>query len=457
VYSELRNKLKGMSFYVQRIAGKPLLVHSRIHTNSRSGKLDVPKLTVDPETDIPRPPAESCVGTGICIVVENMPVPLDRRVWQEARALRQAGYRVSVICPKGPRCESSRDSLEGIEIYRHRVWHAQGHIGYLFEYVCALLSELYLALKIYRHERFRVLQACNPPDNIFLIALLLKPFGVRFVFDHHDLAPELYQVKFSRHGLNYRIVRLAERLTFRAADLSIATNESYREIAIARGKMKPEQVVVVQTCADLNEVSGTQPKPELKRGKRHLVVYVGVMEMQDGVQLLIESIEYLVKQRGREDTHFVLIGHGSQVPRLKTMARQSRLEDFVEFTGLLPHERVYSYLSTADVCVAPDPLNALNDKSTMIKTLEYMAFGKPVVLYDLKEGRRTLGNGALYARPNDPIDFAGKIEALLESDSLRRALGEHGRKRIEEQLNWRVQSAKFVGAFARLLSDDTGV
>jgi len=393
-------------------------------------------------------------GPGVCIIVENQPVPFDRRVWQEARALHQVGYRVSIISPKGPQCESSREMLEGIEIYRHRIWQAQGRIGYLIEYTWALAAELYLALKIYRRTRFRVLQGCNPPDSIFLIALLFKALGVHFVFDHHDLSLELYDAKFYRRGLIHRILRFFEYLSFRTADLSIATNESYREIAIARGKMKPDHVVVVQTCADLCEVDDTRQKPELKRGKRHLVVYVGVMEIQDGVGLLMESIEYLVKQRGQHDTQFVLIGSGSQLSKLRTKARQSGVEEFVEFTGLLPHERVRSYLSTADVCVAPDPLNPLNDKCTMIKNLEYMAFRKPVVLYDLKEGRRTLGNGALYARPDDPIDYANKIEELLESEILRETLGAYGRKRVEEGLNWKVQSAKLVDAFAKLLSDD---
>jgi glycosyltransferase involved in cell wall biosynthesis len=390
-------------------------------------------------------------GTHICIIVENQPVPFDRRVWQEARALHRAGYGVSIICPEGSDGESNRDTVEGVEIYRHRSWKANGRIGYFLEYGYALASELCLALKVYRRTRFRILQACNPPDTIFVIGLLFKVFGVRFVFDHHDLSPELYDVKFNRRGLIYRIVRLCERLTFKTADLAIATNESYREIAIARGKMNPEQVVIVQTCADLAEISRVQSNPELKRGKRHLVVYVGVMELQDGVHLLIESIEYLVNQRGRDDTHFILIGYGSQVSRLEAMVRQSRLEDVVEFTGMLTHERVGSYLSTADVCVAPDPHNSLNDKCTMIKNLEYMAFGKAVVSYDLKEGRVALGSGALYARPNDPVDFANKIEALLESESLRNALGAFGRKRVDEELNWTVQSGRLVSAFTRLL------
>jgi glycosyltransferase involved in cell wall biosynthesis len=389
--------------------------------------------------------------THICIIVENQPVPFDRRVWQEARALHQAGYRVSVISPKGPSCESSLEEVEGIEIYRHRSWKGYGRFGYFLEYGVALACELYLAIKVYRRARFRVLQACNPPDTIFVIALLFKILGVHFVFDHHDLSPELYDVKFNRHGLIYRIVSICEQLTFKTADLTIATNESYREVAITRGNMNPEQVVVVQTCADLSEVSQARPEPELKRGKRHLVVYVGVMELQDGVRLLIESIDFLVNQRGRDDTQFVLIGYGSQVPHLEEMVRQSRLRGCVEFTGILGHDRVGTYLSTADVCVAPDPQNSLNDRCTMIKNLEYMAFGKPVVSYDLTEGRLALGNGALYARPNDPVDFASKIETLLGSESLRKTLGESGRKRVEEELNWSVQSRRLIGAMSRLL------
>jgi glycosyltransferase involved in cell wall biosynthesis len=394
-------------------------------------------------------------GPHICIIVENQPVPFDRRVWQEARALHAAGYRISIISPKSPQSEASRETREGIEIYRHRTWPGHGRLGYMLEYACALASEFYLAFMIYRRTPFRVLLACNPPDTTFLIALLFKIMGVRFVFDHHDLSPELYDVKFFRRGFVYKIVRLFESLSFRAADLSIATNESYREIAIARGKIKPENVVVVQTCADLRAVDSTRPKPELKSGRRHLVVYVGVMEIQDGVRLLIESIEYLVRQRGRDDIQFALIGSGSQAPHLQALAHESGVQDFVQFTGLLPHEQVGSYLSAADICVAPDPLNALNDQCTMIKNLEYMAYGKPVVSYDLKEGRRTLGNGALYARPNDPCDFGDKIETLLESESLRATLGESGRKRVEEGLNWQVQSAKLVAAFDDLLGDES--
>jgi glycosyltransferase involved in cell wall biosynthesis len=389
---------------------------------------------------------------GVCIIVENQPVPFDRRVWQEARALLAAGYRVSIISPKAPGCEASRETLEGIEIYRHWTWGARGRAGYMLEYGFALMVEFYLAWKVYARSRFSVLHGCNPPDTIFLIALAFKPLGVRFVFDHHDLSPELYEAKFEKLGWMYKIVRLAERLTFRAADLSIATNGSYKNIAIERGKMKPEKVLVVQTCEDQSEVNRVQQKPQLKRGKRHMVLYVGVMERQDGLRLLIESIKYLVKQKGRKDIQFVLVGSGTELPVLKKLATESGVDDFVEFTGLLPHQEVGPYMATADVCVAPDPLNPLNNKSTMIKILEYMAYGRPIVLYELEEGRRTAGEGALYARPNDATDFAIQIEKLLDSEQLRKNLGEFGRKRTREELNWKIQSARLVGAYASLVA-----
>jgi len=386
----------------------------------------------------------------VCIIVENQPVPFDRRVWQQARALTDAGYRVSVICPKDPICASSHEFIEGIQIYRHSIWSGRGRLGYTVEYAMALVVQFYLALKVYVRSGFTILQACNPPDTVFLIALFFKLFGVRFVFDHHDLCPELFEVKFARRGLLYRIVCLAERLTFRTADLSIATNESYRGVAVARGGMDAQRVVVVQTCADLAEVDASLPAPALKRGKQLMVVYVGVMEIQDGVHLLVESIDYLVKQRRRDDTLFVLIGSGNELPHLQSMTARLGLDGTVEFTGRIPHQQVDSYLSTADICVAPDPSNPLNDNCTMIKNLEYMAHGRPVVLYDLKEGRRTLGDAALYARPNDPIDFALQIEKLLDSPSLRDELGRAGRERAEQDLNWEVQKGKLVAAFAQL-------
>jgi glycosyltransferase involved in cell wall biosynthesis len=397
----------------------------------------------------------SKTSRAVCIIVENEPVPFDRRTWQVARALRDGGCRVSVICPKEKGFEASRETLEGIEIYRHRVWRSTGRLGYLLEYGLALAAEFYLAWKVYVRTKFQILHACNPPDTTFLVALPFKLLGVRFVFDHHDLGPELYDSKYIRRGLLYWCARWMERLSFQAADLTIATNESYKEIAVTRGKMPPERVAVVQTCADLDEVRNAKPIPRLKKDNRYIVLYVGIMEPQDGVRLLIESAEYLVKQKRREDLRFVLVGSGSELPLLTEMASRLGIAPYVEFTGTIPHEEVCDYLATADVCVAPDPLNPLNDKSTMIKILEYLAFSRPIVLYDLKEGRRTAGDAALYARPDDPIDFAEKIEQLLDSETLRHKLGEFGRKRTQEELNWQVQSKRLLDAYDLVLQSDS--
>ncbi|MFZ0961603.1 MAG: glycosyltransferase family 4 protein [Terriglobia bacterium] len=387
----------------------------------------------------------------VCIIVENLPVPFDRRVWQEARTLRDAGYRVSIICPKGSGFQKSRETLEGIEIYRHWLWEASGPLGYLFEYSWALAAQFLLSLRVYARTRFRVLQACNPPDTIFLIGLFYRLFGVRFIFDHHDLNPELYEAKFQRRDFGYKLLCWAENLTFRTADVSIATNESYREVAMDRGGMSRERTFVVRSCPDLTRIRKGPPQAELRVGRRHLVVYLGVMGHQDGLDLLLESITFLTKLRNCEDTLFVLIGAGPELPRLKSLARQKGLDTLVKFTGRLPDEDVVAYFSTAAFGVAPDRPTPMNDMSTMNKILEYMAFGLPVVLYDLTEGRRSAGDTALYARNDDPEDFAQKMLALLESEGLRAELGARGRKRIEEMLNWDNEKRALLAAYAAAL------
>jgi len=386
--------------------------------------------------------------TGVCIVVENLPVPVDRRVWQEARTLRDAGYRVSVICPKARGFLRGRETLEEIEIYRYGVWEASGPLGYIFEYALALAAQFRLALIVYARTRFRVLQACNPPDTIFLLGIFFKLFGVRFIFDHHDLNPELYEAKFGRKDWGYRLVCWAERMTFRTADVSIATNESYREVAMGRGTMAEKRVFVVRSCPDLARVRKRPAQPELKEGRRFLVVYLGVMGPQDGLDLLLESIHSMVHRAQRRDVLFVLIGSGTEVPRLKALAAEKNLEPQVRFPGHLSDEEVAAYFSTADVGVAPDPATPMNDKSTMNKILEYMAYGLPVVLYDLTEGRRSAADGALYARPGDTEDFARQLLRVLDSESLRRELGGRGRQRIEQCLNWENEKRALLEAYA---------
>jgi glycosyltransferase involved in cell wall biosynthesis len=389
----------------------------------------------------------------VCIIVENLPVPVDRRVWCEALALRDAGYVVSVICPKGKNsCTASYEILDGIHIYRHRAWEASGAIGYLLEYAWALIAELYLVLKVFSRSRFRILQGCNPPDTIFLLALILKPFGVRYIFDHHDLSPEVFEAKFgSARGLFCALTRLAEKCSFRVATVSIATNESFKEVAVARGGKRPEEVFVVRNCPDLTAFRRGPVRPEIKHGKPLLVVYVGFMGQQDGLDLLLESIEHIVKREKRQDTHFLFIGKGTMLPALQEMAAKKELDRFVTFTGQVPHDEVVNYLSNADVGVAPDPKTPMNDNSTMIKIFEYMALGLPVVLFDLKEGRRTAGPAALYAKPNEPIDFANQVNRLLDSAELRRQLGACGRKRIEESMNWEVEKISLLQAYTAAL------
>jgi glycosyltransferase involved in cell wall biosynthesis len=391
--------------------------------------------------------------TSVCIIVENLPVPVDRRVWCEARALHSAGYNVSVICPKGKTsCTASYEILDGIHIYRHRAWEASNAVGYLLEYAWALMAELYLVLKVFSRSRFRILQGCNPPDTIFLIGLILKPFGVQFIFDHHDLSPEVFQAKFGGSGgLFGALTRLAEKCSFRVARVSIATNESFKEIAVQRGGKRPEEVFVVRNCPDLTAVRRGPVRPEVKQNKPLLVAYVGFMGQQDGLDLLLEAIEHLVKIEKRQDTHFLLIGKGSMLPALKGLVAQKDLGGFVTFTGQIPHEEVVSYLSNADVGVAPDPKTPMNDNSTMIKIFEYMALGLPVVLFDLKEGRRSAGPAALYANPNDPIDFANQLNRLLDSSELRQQLGACGRKRIEDSLNWEVERNTLLQAYSAVL------
>jgi glycosyltransferase involved in cell wall biosynthesis len=391
--------------------------------------------------------------TAVCIVVENLPVPIDRRVWREACALRDAGYHVSVICPKGTgRYDSSYENLEGIEIYRHSRWEASSVVGYLFEYIVALIAEIYLTLKVFARTRFRILQGCNPPDTIFLIGLLLKPFGVRYIFDHHDLTPELYLSKFGKEtGFFYWLTKFLELCSFRVAKVAIATNESFKEIAVTRGRKRPEDVFVVRNCPDLSTLSRQPVSHEVKLRKTFSVVYVGFMGSQDGLPLLIDSIEHIVGNENRHDTDFVLVGGGSELPKLRALVTERGLDGFVKFTGQVPYEDVANYLSSADIGVAPDPKNPMNDKSTMIKILEYMACELPVVLFDLKEGRRIAGEAGLYASPNDPIDFANKITTLLNSEKLRRQLGECGRSQVEHRLNWQAEKTTLLDAYEAAL------
>ena len=390
----------------------------------------------------------------VLIVVENLPCPFDRRVWQEALALRSHGYEVSIICPKGRGYELGYERLEGVHIYRHPLpIEADSALGYGLEYSLSLIMEFALAVRIALTRGFDVIHGCNPPDTIFLIARFFKLFGKRFIFDHHDINPELYEAKFARRDVWYRLLCRLERWTFATADVSIATNESYRQIAIERGRMPAGRVFVVRSGADLSRVKLVDSRDELRRGRRYLVGYVGVIGKQEGLDLLLESIAYLRHERARDDIQFVIVGDGTEVAALKALSRRLDVDSCVEFTGRVPDQELWAILSTADVCVNPDRANAMNDKSTMNKILEYMALGKPIVQFDLTEGRHSAGEASLYARGNDARDFALKLCELLDDPERRQKMGAIGRRRIEAELAWHHQVPTLLAAYEAALAD----
>ena len=393
-------------------------------------------------------------GRKVLIIVENLPVPFDRRVWQEACTLREAGALVSVICPEGKAYTKRYEFLDGIHIYRHSLpVEAKGALGFLLEYSAALIHEMRLAVRIYFKHGFDVIHGCNPPDLIFLVALPFKLLGKRYIFDHHDISPELYESKFGKRGLAWSALKLAEWLTFKIADVVISTNDSYRKIAIARGGRQPEDVFVVRSGPDLVRVKAHTPNPSWRRGRRFLVGYVGVMGTQEGIDLLLEAAVHMVHKLGRRDVQFCLVGGGPSLRDLKALAEKMGLDDCVTFTGRASDETLFEILSTADVCVNPDRVNAMNDKSTMNKILEYMALGKPIVQFDVAEGRFSAGEASLYAKPNDPIDFAEKLLSLLEDPQARARRGAIGRARVEERFAWTYEAPKLLQAYSRALAE----
>jgi len=385
------------------------------------------------------------------MLVENLPSPFDRRVWQEACALRDAGYGVSIICPTGRGYERKFEAIDGIHIYRYRLpFEASGAAGYAVEYAIALAWTFLLAWRVLLTRGFDVIHACNPPDLFFLIGGFFKLLGKKFVFDHHDLNPELYEAKFGRRDFLHRLLLRLERWTFRTADVSIATNESYLRIAIGRGRMSPERVFVVRSGPSLERLKRLPADERLKRGRRYLVGYVGVMGKQEGIDQLLRAARHIVLDLGRRDVHFGLVGGGTSLEAMKVLARELGIAEFVTFTGRVPDEEMLAMLNTADVCVNPDIANEMNDKSTMNKIMEYMALGKPVVQFDLAEGRYSAQRASLYARKNDALDLAAKIVELLEDPARRAQMGKYGRRRIENALAWKHEAPKLVAAYGAL-------
>jgi glycosyltransferase involved in cell wall biosynthesis len=390
----------------------------------------------------------------ILILVENLPVPLDRRVWQESCALRDAGYEVIVICPQMRGYTAPEEKLDGIQIYRHWISEeAGGFSGFFREYASALWGELWLAWKAWRRHRFKLIHLCNPPDLLFLVAWPFKLLlGAKIIYDVHDAWPEMFDAKFGRRGLFYWCVRFAERLTYACADIVLATNESVKRIATGRGQQPCERVFVVRTAPKIGNTDVT-PDPGLRKGRRFLAGYIGVMGNADGVSYLIEAADHIVHRLGRTDVQFLLMGSGPEHANLVALRDRLGLREFVDLPGRVTNEFLFTALRTMDLGVACDPINPYNDHCTMNKTLEYMAFGKPQVLFATREGRASAGDAALYVAENSAVKLAETIVQLLDDPAARERMGRRGEERIRTQLNWERSVEQLLGAYETALRD----
>jgi glycosyltransferase involved in cell wall biosynthesis len=391
----------------------------------------------------------------VLILIQNATAPLDQRVWPQAQALAARGCEVHVICPRGNGYNRRRENIGGIRIYRYAPGpEGRSVIGYLLEYAIAIFSMLFLTLAMRARRRIDVVHICNPPDLLFLVALPLKALGgVVVVYDHHDACPELMMAKgFGAGSWPVRLNKLFERLTYRACDVSLEPNESFRDIALDRGRMRQEDTFVVRNAPRRTRFSGSRADDKYRYGREHMVAYVGIMAIQDGLDYLIDAAHIIVADWERHDIQFVLAGSGPELKRLRERVRLMNLGDYITFTGFIADPvTLGSLLATADVCVSPDPANPVNNISTMHKTVEYMSLRKPIVQFDLSEGRVSAGEASLYAAPDDTTDFAKAIVRLIDDPETRDRMGEIGFRRITTDLSWDAQVPSFLAAYERAL------
>ncbi len=388
----------------------------------------------------------------VLILVQNLSVPFDRRVWLECQSLIAAGFQVTVVCPKAPG-DPTYYRLRGVDLFKYRPYApGTSSFSFVLEYLHSFIMTLVLSLRASFRGRFDIVQSCNPPDLFWPIGILFRVLhGSSFVFDHHDLCPELFQSRFPDGSrMVYKGLRFMERCTARAADHVIATNDSYRRIVLERDGVSPASVTVVRTGPDLASLRRTSTQPSIRRTKPHVGVYLGVMGPQDGVHLVLEMADYVVHQLERHDIGFTLIGSGDCYDELVTLSHSLGLNDYVTFTGRIPDADVAAILSNADVGISPDPKNPLNDVSTMNKTMEYMTFELPVVAFDLRETRISASDAAVYATPNDVEELARLLVELIDDEPRRHSMGRAGRARIEQELAWEHQAPHYVGMYQKL-------
>jgi glycosyltransferase involved in cell wall biosynthesis len=396
----------------------------------------------------------------VLIIVQNLPVPFDRRVWLECQALVRGGYQVAVVCPKG-KGDPSYEVIETVQLYKYRPYAPGGSkVSFVAEYAYSFAATAWHTLRARRDGRFAVVQACNPPDIFWPIALALRALDrTKFVFDHHDLCPELFKSRFpDGPGLPYRGLLALERRTHRTADHVVSTNDSYRAVAIDRSGKRPADVTVVRTGPDPDKLRRGPEDPEQRRGRKHLAAYIGVMGPQDGVDIVVAAANVVVHEMGRDDIAFTLMGKGDCFDELVALRDQLKLKGHVEFTGRAPDELVGKVMSTADIGLSPDPKNPLNDVSTMNKTMEYMSFELPVVAFDLRETRVSAADAALYVTPTgdpeqDIRDYAKAIVDLVDNEAERLRMGKLGRARVEDELAWSHSERAYVGVYDKLTGD----
>lgn len=386
----------------------------------------------------------------IVMLLANCTYPEDGRARREAGTLVEAGYAVTVICPRGPG-QPRHDTVGGVRVRRYRLPTPPGAVGYVVEHVWAVLASLVLSLRLARGEGFDVVHAHNPPDLLVLVGAVHQRLGRRFVYDHHDLAPDLYLARFGERSSRrvHRALRWLEAWCCRAADHVIASNESYAEVERSRHGVPDDRITVVRNGPELARLRPQPPDPDLRAGADLVVTFVGVIGPQDGVDHLLRAVAAL--DPARRGVRCLIVGDGDAVPGLRRLAAHLGLGDAVTFVGTVPFDDVARYIASADICVEPAPSNPYNERSTMIKIMEYLALERPVVAFDLAENRRTAGDCALYARANDDASLAEMLAVLADDPALRQRLGRAGRQRMEEEFAWHLIAPRLVRAYDSIL------
>ena len=398
-------------------------------------------------------------GKHFLLIVENESVPFDRRVWQQALSLKNTGAKVTVICPIFGKDNKRFEILEGINIFRYPLVFSDGtKKGYIKEYSFAFIRTIILYHRVLlKNGRIDIIHVANPPDIFWPLALYARIFNTKFIFDEHDLAPETYVSRFELEGnhksLLVTILKKSQYLSYKFAHAVISTNETYKREASNIYPKNKDKIYIVRNGPDTQKIFTTKQNKLLKKGRSYLFGFIGVMAIQDGLDYIIKAVDYLVKNKNFKDFIVYLIGSGDDIPRLNNMVNELKLEEYIIFTGRIPDEPAFEILSTADVCLSPDPYNPLNDKSTMTKVMEYMTLGKPIVSFKLKEAQYSAMDSAIYVNNNDPVAFAEGILQIISNPESAKEMGEKGKKRVEDVLSWQIQSKKLIEAYKQVLKN----